>query len=185
MSELRNNLTGALIGLAKACENNPKTAQTDSIIIKGLSLTMPNANVSEDTIEQMLSVVKEEKNTIVPNCSCCGSPCGNTSDYDINQIWNAEETIRSLKTILLFGIRNMSAYVYQAMEAGEQDKTIYPFFYKALAILSYDLEADVLLSIVMEMGEMNEKCVALLKKSNITFHATTFPVFLPSNKSIT
>ena len=33
---LQEKLTGALIGLAKACENNPKTEHTDRILIKGL-----------------------------------------------------------------------------------------------------------------------------------------------------
>jgi hydroxylamine reductase len=175
---LQEKLIGALIGLAKACENNPKTEHTDRILIKGLYAT--NANTSEEVVKDMIALVQEEKNKIVPNCSCCGSPCGNTSDYDVTQIWDAKEEIRSLKSLILFSIRNMAAYVYQALEAGYQEEDVNAFFYKALAIISYDLEANALRSVVLEVGQVNEKCMELLKKANITVYTTAFPVVLPS-----
>ncbi len=177
---LQEKLTGALIGLAKACENNPKTEHTDCILIKGLYTTITNANTSEEIVKEMIALVQEEKNKIVPNCSCCDSPCGNTSDYDVKQIWNAREDICSLKSLILFSIRNMAAYVYQALEAGYQEDVVNAFFYKALAIISYDLEAEDLRSVIVEIGQVNVKCMEMLKKANITVYTTSFPVFLLS-----
>ena len=39
-ADLQDELTGALVGLAHACMNNPKTEQTDRIIIEGLFTTI-------------------------------------------------------------------------------------------------------------------------------------------------
>ena len=98
----------------------------------------------------------------------------------MTQIWDAKEEIRSLKSLILFSIRNMAAYVYQALEVGYQEEDVNAFFYKALAIISYDLEANALRSVVLEVGQVNEKCMELLKKANITVYTTAFPVVLPS-----
>ena len=48
----------------------------------------------------------------------CQNPCGNTDDYDMNNLWNDNEDIRSLKSLILFGIRGMAAYAYHAMVLG-------------------------------------------------------------------
>lgn len=39
VAKAQDELTGALIGLAKTCGNNPKTADTDRVIIEGLFTT--------------------------------------------------------------------------------------------------------------------------------------------------
>ena len=41
VAKAQDELTGALIGLAKPCGNNPKTADTDRVIIEGLFTTLP------------------------------------------------------------------------------------------------------------------------------------------------
>ena len=66
----------------------------------------------------MIAKVHAEKERVVPNCATCASPCGNTSDYDMKEIWEADEDIRSLKSLILFGIRGMAAYAYHAAVLG-------------------------------------------------------------------
>ena len=53
----------------------------------------------------MIERVEEEKSRIAPGCGTCVAKCGTTDNYDMEQIWNADEDIRSLKSLLLFGIR--------------------------------------------------------------------------------
>ena len=50
-----------------------------------------------------------------------GCHCGQTEDYDMSKLWNANEDIRSLKSLILFGIRGMAAYAYHAMVLGYKD----------------------------------------------------------------
>ena len=172
---LQDELTSALIGLAHACENNPKTDATDRIVIEGLFTTITNVNFNDETLKEMVAHVHTEKSRIVPGCSACASPCGNTSDYDMNLIWDADEDIRSLKSLILFGIRGMAAYAYHALMLGLSDKTVNNFFYKALSILGYDYEMNELLPIVLEVGEVNLRCMELLDKANTTTYGTPVP----------
>ena len=60
----------------------------------------------------MIREVRAEKERLVPDCSKCQSPCGKTDEYDMQQLWNADEDIRSLKSLILFGIRGMPAHAY-------------------------------------------------------------------------
>ena len=47
VAKAQDELTGALIGLAKTCGNNPKTADTDRVIIEGLFTTLTNVSFNE------------------------------------------------------------------------------------------------------------------------------------------
>lgn len=174
-ANLQDELTGALIGLARACENNKKTENTDQIIIEGLFTTITNVNFNDDTLREMIQRVNEEKHIIVPDCSVCKNPCGNTDNYDMKQIWEADEDIRSLKSLILFGIRGMSAYAYHAKMLGYTDETVNQFFYKALCVISYDFDMEHLLPVVMETGEVNLACMALLDRANTTSYGTPVP----------
>ena len=56
-ARLQDELTGALIGLARACGNNPKTENTDRVIIEGLFTCVTNVNFNAKTVEGMISAV--------------------------------------------------------------------------------------------------------------------------------
>ncbi len=174
-AKLQDELTGALIGLAKACGNNEKTADTDRIIIEGLFTTITNVNFNDETLTDMIASVRAEKEKIVPGCAVCDSRCGNTDEYDMNQLWDANEDIRSLKSLILFGIRGMAAYAYHAMVLGYADDSVNTFFYKALSVISYDLGMEDLLPVVLEVGEVNLKCMELLDRANTTSYGTPVP----------
>ena len=166
VAKAQDELTGALIGLAKTCGNNPKTADTDRVIIEGLFTTLTNVSFNEETIRVMIERVEEEKSRIAPGCGTCVAKCGNTDNYDMEQIWNADEDIRSLKSLLLFGIRGVAAYAYHAMVLGYQSEEVNFFLYKALATLSMDLGMEELLPVVLETGKVNLTCMELLDRAN-------------------
>ena len=70
-AKLQDELTGALIGLVKTCGSNPKTENTDRIIIEGLFTTITNVNFNNQTLQDMIDKVHSEKNIISPGCSAC------------------------------------------------------------------------------------------------------------------
>ncbi len=175
-ARLQDELTGALIGLAKACQNGAKTENTTKLILEGLFTTITNVNFYDDTIRDTIGRVHEEKDKIVPGCMACMSKCGNTDDYDMNEIWNAQEDIRSLKSLILFGIRGVAAYAWHALVLGYRDEQVEEFFYKALAMIGYDFGMEELLPIVLETGEINLKCMELLDKANTETYGTPAPV---------
>lgn len=175
-AKLQDELTGALIALARACSNNPKTQQTDRLILEGLFTTVTNVNFNDETLQEMIDRIEEEKRRIVPGCASCGSPCGNTDRFNMSRIWNAEEDIRSLKSLILFGIRGMAAYAYHAMVLGYENAEVNEFMIKALSILGEDWGMEELLPVVMETGKVNLTCMELLDRANTETFGTPQPV---------
>ena len=180
VAELQDQLTGALIGLSRAVDNAPDANEgTWRLMIEGLFATVTNVSFNEKTIRELIDRVHEEKARLVPGCSGCGSRCGRNDDYDMNLLWNAQEDIRSLKSLILFGVRGMAAYAHHAMMLGYADEEVNHFFAKALFAVGEDWGMDALLPIVMEVGEKNLKCMALLDKANTESYGTPAPATVP------
>lgn len=176
VAKLQDELTGALIGLARVTDGDtPVNADTWRLMIEGLFTTVTNVSFNEKTIRELIDRVHEEKARLVPGCSDCGSRCGQNDDYDMNLLWNAQEDIRSLKSLILFGVRGMAAYAHHAMMLGYADEEVNRFFAKALFAVGEDWGMDELLPIVMEVGEKNLKCMALLDKANTESYGTPAP----------
>ncbi len=183
-AELQDRLTGSLIGLARLIEGNESliTQETNVLVTEALFATLTNVNFDNDAIEELTRRVEEEKQRLAPDCSVCGSACGRNDNYDMEKLWNADEDVRSLKSLILFGIRGMAAYAYHAAVLGYTDADVNSFFYKALfAVGMDDWGMDELLPIVLEAGEVNLKCMALLDKAN----TETFGDPVPTEVSLT
>ena len=177
---LQDLLTGALIGLARATDGNTQsTENTYKLLIKGLFTTITNVNFNEATIKALIEEVHSEKEKLVPGCSDCETPCVRNDDYDMSKVWDADEDIRSLKSLILFGIRGMAAYAYHAGVLGYTDKSINEFFAKALFAIGEDWGMNELLPIVLEVGKFNFDCMAMLDKANTETYGSPTPATVP------
>ncbi|WP_312643455.1 hydroxylamine reductase [Hydrogenoanaerobacterium sp.] len=180
-SELQDKLTGALIGLAKATIGNTPTDTTHRTVIEGLFTTITNVSFDDDAIERQIAKTEAAKEDLIPQCSSCQSSCARNDNYDMASLWTDNEDIRSLKSLILFGIRGMAAYAYHAMVLGYTDDDVNMFFYKALAAIGEELDADNLLALVMETGEVNLKCMELLDRANTETYGTPVPTKVTMN----
>ena len=165
-SELQDQLTGALIGLARSSEGNQRTESTDRAMLSGLFTTVTNVNFDPETIKEQIGLVHREREALVPLCSGCASSCGRNDDYDMADLWEEQEDIRSLKSLILFGLRGMAAYAYHAMVLGYSDPEVNRFFYEGMASIGYDLPQDKLLAMALKLGEVNLRCMELLDQAN-------------------
>ena len=180
VAALQDELTGALIGLARATDGDTLPDETTGkLVIEALFTTMTNVSFDEDSIRRCIQRVRQEKARLVPECSSCSSPCGRNDEYNMANLWQAQEDIRSLKSLILFGIRGIAAYAYHAMVLGYTDEEVNRFLAKALFAVGEDWGMDELLPIVMEVGEKNLKCMALLDKANTESYGTPAPVTVP------
>lgn len=178
IAELQDQLTGALIGLARATMGNEElvTADTHKLVLESLFTTVTNVNFNHKTITALIKRVEAEKERLVPMCFSCSSACGRNDNYDMKKLWDSDEDIRSLKSLILFGIRGVAAYAYHASVLGYSDENINNFFFKALfAIGMDDWGMDELLPIVLEVGEVNLKCMALLDNANTEIYGNPVP----------
>lgn len=184
VANLQDKLTGALIGLARATEGKTTgeqglRAETFRMITEGLFATITNVSFDAEAIQNMIDKVEKEKNRLSPGCGACGTPCGKTNDYTLDNLWQAEEDIRSLKSLILFGIRGMAAYAYHALMLGYTDEEINLFFCEALYKIGYEETKEELLHTVLRVGEINLKCMALLDRANTESYGTPEPVTVP------
>ena len=181
-ARLQDELTGALIGLARATEGNEQlvTEEMNQLVLEGLFTTITNVNFNDETLKLLIDKIEDTKKKLVPNCFTCSDSCGRNNNFDMNTLWTTDEDIRSLKSLILFGIRGMAAYAYHASVLGYTDETISKFFYKALfAVGMKDWGMDELLLIVLEVGEVNLRCMELLDQANTTTYGTPVPTTVP------
>ena len=181
-ARLQDELTGALIGLARAVGGNEHlvTEEMNQLVLEGLFTTITNVNFNDDTLKLFINKIEDTKKKLVPNCFTCSGSCGRNNNFDMNTLWTTDEDIRSLKSLILFGIRGMAAYAYHASVLGYTDETISKFFYKALfAIGMKDWGMDKLLPIVLEVGKVNLRCMELLDQANTTTYGTPVPTTVP------
>ena len=180
-AKLQDTLTGALIALANtaACSNknsnrNLSASLVDEInhlILEGLFTTITNVNFDDASIKDLTARIHTATAKTADACNV-----SIVSDYDMNNIWNANEDIRSLKSLILFGVRGMAAYAYHAMTLGYTDVSLNQFFLTALDSLSKDWGMNELLPIVMEVGSFNLTCMELLDRANTETFGDPVPV---------
>ena len=180
-AKLQDTLTGALIALANtaACSNknsnrNLSASLVDEInhlILEGLFTTITNVNFDDASIKDLTARIHTATAKTADACNV-----SIVSDYDMNNIWNANEDIRSLKSLILFGVRGMAAYAYHAMTLGYTDASLNQLFLTALDSLSKDWGMNELLPIVMEVGRFNLTCMELLDRANTDTFGNPVPV---------
>lgn len=163
----QDELTGALIALAQksSLANDKELAK---LIIEGLFTTVTNVNFNNETIDKVIERVHKANG--VQN---------SLADYDMQKIWNADEDTRSLKSIILFGIRGMAAYAYHAEVLGYSDSEVNSFFIKALKVLGEEHTLEELLAVSLEVGAVNLKCMEMLDTANTKTFGTPSPITVP------
>lgn len=166
----QDELIGALIALSKAAETGSLTERTDELMLKGLFTTITNVNFNNETIKKLKTEIEQEKGR---------ANSQKFDDYDMKKIWDAHEDIRSLKSLILFGIKGMAAYAYHAYALGKTDREVNDFFYKALRAIADEENPDKLLELVLETGRVNYKCMAMLDSANTEAYGNPVPTVVP------
>ncbi len=162
-ANLQDRVTGSIIALAKAA-GDKATNQVEKLIIDCLFLTITNVNFDDEAITAWLDkVAMEAKNyPFVP-------------EMDMKTLWTDDEDIRSLKSLILFGIKGMAAYAHHAATLGYEDQEVNRFFVTALKAIADENNADKLLALVLETGQVNLKCMELLDRANTQSYGTPVP----------
>lgn len=163
-ANLQDELTNTLIELANCGERNEINTE---LLIEGLFTTITNVNFDNKSIIAFIQKVKDRIN------------CDKT--FDINSVWTADEDIRSLKSLILFGLKGIAAYAHHARVLGYKNSDMDDFFYTALQDISKDLSAEELTALVLKTGEINLKCMELLDKANTETYGTPVPVKVSTN----
>lgn len=167
----QDELTGALVGLARTCAAAGKVGdRTYDLAIEGLFTCVTNVNFNEQSVRAITDEVHAETAAVAASAGTEAA-----ADYAMIDMWDADEDIRSLKSLILFGIRGMAAYAYHARVLGLRDDTVDAFFLEALAALAEEGSVDTLLPLVLKVGEVNLTCMGMLDEANTSTFGTPEP----------
>ena len=166
----QDEIIGALIGLSRAAKDGNPTERTDALMEKALFTTITNVNFNDTTIREIISEVQQEKQRISR---------GEHPDYDMKKLWDGNENIRSLKSLVLFGLKGMAAYAYHARVLRHTCREVDEFFYEALFQIGEDGSQESLLPLVLKTGNINLKCLELLDHANTQTYGDPVPTEVP------
>lgn len=166
---LQDHVTGALVSLAKISEGKSPTENAIHLMLEGLFTTVTNVSFDDPTLQDLVDRIEAETKKI-----------GVLASYDMNTLWeDPSEDIRSLKSLIIFGLRGMAAYAYHAKVLGYSDDSVNNMFFKGMAAVYNEGTMETLLPVVLEVGEVNLTCMELLDRANTESYGTPVPVTVP------
>lgn len=165
----QDKLTCALIGLARAAAAKKPGKTADRLMLQGLFTTVTNVNFDVNRIEELIRLVEEEKNKLD----------GNARNFPAEALWAGHEDVVSLRSTLLLGLRGMAAYAWHASILGKENEEVTSWFYKGMQALGEEHDASEWLDLLMEFGQVNLKCMALLDEANTSAYGHPVPTTVP------
>ncbi len=85
---------------------------------------------------------------------------------EVGVMSTGNEDIRSLRELLVYGLKGIAAYAHHAWVLGYESDEIYSFIMKGLSATTRDLSAEELTGLVLEAGKCAVDTMALLDKAN-------------------
>ena len=152
---LQDVLIGELASLA-ACD--ARTPEIDELVENALFSTLTNVNFDDLSLSALVEKVRKAR-----------VQAGGAEAYDLAQLWQAQEDVRSLKSLLLFGMKGIAAYASHARALGRVSDEVTGFLYRGLALIASDAAKEELLASVMEAGRINLVCMERLHEANRTY----------------
>jgi len=160
------------------------TNKVDKYITESLFTTITNANFDKDAFENriktLISLRDEVKAQVVKaggnidsikhdSATWTAASLGafETKALEVGFLSIENEDIRSLHSLITFGLKGLAAYVEHAFNLGYEDEELYSFMQKALVDLTNEnATADELIALTMKSGELGVKAMALLDSAN-------------------
>ena len=189
-----SNLQDVLVFVVKSVANYSnqlrKLGNTDEkvneYILKGLFITITNANFDDNEIELEVKKGLELRNMLRTKLLELGGEVNDkfegtlltTFEYkgkeSLEEVGKAvgvlrteNEDVRSLREVILYGLKGMAAYAYHAYNLGKNDEELYDFYESALlATIDESKTAEELIALVIETGKYGVNAMALLDAAN-------------------
>jgi hydroxylamine reductase len=161
----------------KLAQQGKNHDEANHYVMESLFITITNANFDDARIKQQINqgiALRKKLQT----------DAGWVADHDaanwelsenkylikalsIGILSTENEDIRSLRELLVYGIKGMAAYAHHAWQLGYKQDEVFAFMHKGLAAtLNNNLSADELTGLVLECGKYGVSVMALLDKAN-------------------
>jgi hydroxylamine reductase len=157
-------------------KNGENISESAKFIIDSLFATITNANFDNDRFNELIAESIKIKKSLqtsatgaLPeaalwlndgkeNLAVKGSTVGVLSTED--------EDVRSLRELLIYGLKGVAAYAHHAFILGYEDNDVYNFVIEGMASTLKDLSVEEMVAMVMKCGDAAVKGMAVLDKAN-------------------
>ena len=181
VANLEDLLVYALKGVAEVVTKGKIATETIPAVnfelINSLFMTITNANFDDAAIEKQIRKVLALRDELAAKVSASWGEAatfqvGTREDMlakaaAVGVLATENEDVRSLRELVIYGLKGMAAYTEHAYNLGKENQAIYAFMYDALAAtLDDSLSADQLVALTLKTGEFGVAAMALLDDAN-------------------
>ena len=160
-------------------EGKPVAAEINHLITMNLFTTITNANFDKQSIEARIHATLDAEKELMSQLSSTAN-LPEAALWDGSEDWEKKarivgvlstenEDIRSLRELITYGLKGLSAYSKHANVLLQDDEKVDAFLQRALAATLDDtLGVDALVALTLETGKYGVSGMALLDKANTT-----------------
>ena len=160
-------------------EGQTVAPEINHLITLNLFVTITNANFDKESIEARIRATLDAKQELLARLKdTAGLPDAalwdGAGDWEekartVGVLSTENEDIRSLRELITYGLKGLSAYSKHANALLQDDEEVDAFLQRALAAtLDDSLSADDLVALTLETGKYGVSGMALLDKANTT-----------------
>ncbi|MBU0728954.1 MAG: hydroxylamine reductase [Proteobacteria bacterium] len=202
VASLQDLLIHAVQGLSlytvAARENGIVDQEINRFVNQAVFSTLTNVDFDPDRFVQLIKQAVKYREQVrakvlaaggseIKDAAATFSPSAKKADLvnqgeALNLIPDADENedIRSLKQILLYGLKGVAAYADHASILGQEDDAVYKFVQEGLtALLRKDLGLNDWVGLVLKCGEVNLWAMELLDAANTGTYGHPVPTTVP------
>ena len=185
MQDLLVYVTKGISAITTALRQEGKqvSAKINHLITLNLFTTITNANFDKESIESRIRATLTEKEvllkqvtnlTVLPEAAKWnGSENWEEKARTVGVLSTENEDIRSLRELITYGLKGLSAYSKHANVLLEDNDEVDAFLQKALAAtLNDNLSVEDLIALTMETGKFGVSGMAMLDKANTDSYGT-------------
>ncbi len=170
-------LKGIALRVTAARLDAAALGETNRGMVESLFTTITNANFDPDSIARQISRMLTLRDALPLPAAAVQHDAAtfHTASLEamlekavsIGVLATPNEDVRSLREMIVYGLKGMAAYTEHAANLGKEDASVYAFLYEALAAtLDDSLNADQLVALTLKTGEFGVKAMALLDGAN-------------------
>ena len=163
-----------------------EVSYANRFIVDGLFMTITNANFDYDrfvsTVRKgfdlreklearlaQLNVALPQSKTDILTWTAATAEEMEAKAAEVSVLATENEDVRSLRELVIYGLKGMAAYCEHAFNLNFEDAGVYAFMQDALVATTDDsLNAEQLTALVLETGKYGVQVMALLDKANTT-----------------
>ena len=177
------NLKGiGVIASAAKAQGAAIPKETGLFVAQALFTTITNTNYNEENLrdwiqqaqkvkKELFESVKDKVGTNLHESATWYSDdvaSFNAKAQTVGVLATENEDVRSLRELLVIGLKGIAAYADHASVLGVEKDEIFDFMFEALASTTRDLSVDEMVGMVLKAGEVAVTTMAALDEANTT-----------------